>query len=49
MMNDLEVVQRFGYNTGFLTLAAIAAIALAVFWFAMPEIKTLPKTKQAIA
>jgi MFS family permease len=31
------VVQWAGYRAGFVTLAAIAAIALLVFWFAMPE------------
>ncbi|MEG3897190.1 MULTISPECIES: MFS transporter [unclassified Microcoleus] len=34
------IVQKAGYNAGFLTLAAIAAVALAVFWFAMPETKS---------
>jgi predicted MFS family arabinose efflux permease len=28
-----------GYRAGFVTLAAIAAIAPLVFWFAMPETK----------
>lgn len=31
------VVNQFGYNAGFLTLAAIAALALGVFWFFVPE------------
>lgn len=31
------VVQKAGYNVGFLMLAAIAAVALAVFWFFVPE------------
>jgi predicted MFS family arabinose efflux permease len=34
-----DVVQWAGYRAGFVTLAAIAAIALLVFWFAMPETK----------
>jgi len=33
------VVQKAGYNVGFLMLAAIAAVALAVFWFFVPETK----------
>jgi MFS family permease len=31
------IVQHFGYNTGFLFLSAIAAAALAVLYFFMPE------------
>jgi MFS family permease len=31
------IVVSSGYSAAFLTLAAIAAAALAVFWFAMPE------------
>jgi predicted MFS family arabinose efflux permease len=31
------VVQQAGYNAGFLTLAAIATVALTVFWLLMPE------------
>lgn len=31
------VVQKFGYNAGFLTLAAISAGALVFFWSLMPE------------
>jgi MFS family permease len=34
------VVKNAGYNAGFLMLAAIAILALAVFWFAVPETKT---------
>ncbi len=34
------VVQQAGYNAGFLLLATIAAVALGVFWFAVPETKT---------
>ena len=34
-----NVVQWAGYRGGFFTLAAIAAIALLVFCFAMPETK----------
>lgn len=42
------VVQRAGYNVGFLTLAAIAAVALVVFWFAMPETKALPPKQHMV-
>jgi MFS family permease len=31
------VVQRAGYSAGFLTLAAIAAVAFLLLWLAMPE------------
>lgn len=34
------LVQKAGYNVGFLVLAAIAAVAVAVFWFFVPESKT---------
>lgn len=34
------VVKHAGYNAGFLTMAAIAGLALALFWFLMPETKT---------
>lgn len=33
------VVQKTGYNSAFLMLAAIALVALAVFWFLVPETK----------
>ncbi|MCP9495652.1 MAG: MFS transporter [Pyrinomonadaceae bacterium MAG19_C2-C3] len=33
------IVQRAGYNAGFLTLAAVAVVALVVFWFFVPETK----------
>jgi len=33
------LVQKAGYNVGFLTLAALAAVATAVFWFFVPETK----------
>ena len=33
------LVQKAGYNVGFLTLAAIATVATAVFWFFVPETK----------
>ncbi|MDF5718423.1 MAG: MFS transporter, partial [Rhizonema sp. NSF051] len=33
------IVQHAGYNAGFFSMAAIAVVALAVFWFAMPETK----------
>jgi MFS family permease len=35
-----NVVNWAGYQAGFVTMAAIAAVALLVFWFAMPETKT---------
>ena len=31
------VVQSFGYRSGFLSLAAVALVALAFFWILMPE------------
>jgi predicted MFS family arabinose efflux permease len=34
------VVQRAGYNAGFLMLAAIAMVALIVFWLCVPETKS---------
>jgi MFS family permease len=34
------VVQKAGYNVGFLMLAAIAAVATGVFWFLVPETNT---------
>jgi predicted MFS family arabinose efflux permease len=34
------VVQKAGYTAGFLMLAAIATVALAVFWFYVPETKS---------
>jgi MFS family permease len=34
------VVQQSGYNAGFLILAGIATVALAVFWFCVPETKS---------
>jgi predicted MFS family arabinose efflux permease len=34
-----SVVARMGYQAGFVTMAGIATLALAVFWFAMPETK----------
>ena len=39
------VVQKAGYNVGFIMLAAIAAVALAVFWFLVPETK---QTQQSV-
>jgi MFS family permease len=34
-----SVVEWMGYRTGFVTMAGIGAVALAVFWIAMPETK----------
>jgi hypothetical protein len=34
------IVVNSGYSAAFLTLAAIAAAGLALFWFAMPETYT---------
>jgi MFS family permease len=36
------IVERFGFNVGFTTLAAIAAAALAFYGLAMPETKGEP-------
>ncbi|MGR2708332.1 MFS transporter [Pseudomonas sp. IB20] len=36
------VVQQAGYNAAFLTLAGVAAAALALLWLAMPETLTKP-------
>jgi predicted MFS family arabinose efflux permease len=33
-------VQRMGYNAGFLMLAAISTVALAVFWFCVLDTKS---------
>jgi MFS family permease len=37
-----NVVECMGYRAGFVTMAGIAAVALSVFWVAMPETKTPP-------
>jgi predicted MFS family arabinose efflux permease len=34
------VGERSGYNAGFLMLAAISTVALAVFWLCVPETKS---------
>jgi hypothetical protein len=31
------IVQRAGFNAAFLFLAGVAALALGIFWFLMPE------------
>jgi hypothetical protein len=38
----INVVECMGYRAGFVTMAGIAAVALSVFWVAMPETKTPP-------
>lgn len=38
------VVNTAGYNAGFLFLATVAAVALSIFYFAMPETKDLKET-----
>jgi predicted MFS family arabinose efflux permease len=35
------IVHRFGYHWGFLFLAAVAAIAFILLWFAMPETRDI--------
>ena len=34
-----SIAQRAGYDAAFLTLAVVSAVAIAVFWFAVPETK----------
>ena len=41
--------QKAGYNVGFLTLAAIAAVATMVFWLLVPETKPEPSRTDAVA
>ncbi|MEH1828601.1 MAG: MFS transporter [Nostoc sp.] len=36
------IAKSAGYNASFLSMAAIAAVALAFFWFFMPETKSTP-------
>lgn len=36
-----RMVAKAGYNAGFLTMAAIAAPALALFWYCLPEAKSV--------
>ena len=36
------VVQQAGYNAAFLSLAGVAAVALALLWLAMPETLAKP-------
>lgn len=43
------VVQKAGYHVGFLTLAAIATVALGVFYLAMPETKPASARKISVA
>jgi hypothetical protein len=41
------IVVNSGYSAAFLTLAAIAAAGLALFWFAMPETYMLESSAAA--
>ena len=41
------IVNAWGFNTGFLFLASVAALALAIFGLMMPETKTLPPVSAA--
>ncbi len=43
------VVQKAGYNVGFLMLAAIAVVALGVFWFLVSETKDAQNSKARAA
>jgi MFS family permease len=45
------IVQRFGYQTGFLFLAAVAAAAFILLWVAMPEthVRSLDRDQQPFA
>ena len=43
------VVQKAGYNVGFLMLAAIAVVALGVFWFLVSETKDAQNPKARAA
>ena len=38
------IVVISGYSAAFLTLAAIAALGLVLFWLAMPETKDIDQT-----
>jgi MFS family permease len=46
-----SIVHRFGYNAGFLFLAAVAAVALGILYFFMPETrdKQFPTPTQGAA
>ena len=37
MQTPGSIVHRFGYNAGFLFLAGVAAVALGILYFFMPE------------
>jgi len=43
------IVVQFGYSAAFLTLSAIAAGTLAMFWWAMPETGKRPAPEQPAA
>lgn len=40
-----SIVHRFGYHAGFVFLAAVAAVALALLWIAMPETRDTVERK----
>lgn len=41
-----EIVSRFGFNSGFFALSAVAAAVLVFFGLAMPETRSLSKARQ---
>ncbi|MBP5974730.1 MFS transporter [Brasilonema sp. CT11] len=43
------VVEKAGYNTAFLGLAAIAAVATVIFWMLVPETKSSHKAQSLVA
>jgi hypothetical protein len=43
------IVHRFGYHSGFLFLAAVAAMALCLLWLAMPEARGIADRRGNLA
>jgi MFS family permease len=43
------IVHRFGYHSGFLFLAAVAAMALSLLWLAMPETRDIADRQGTLA